>query len=82
MPREILTTLAFDSVRPGILKHAVQVQRDQDDGRLYLRIVQGVPNDDGTFTKTELVYDSADLDNLFESLQAARECVAATGASR
>lgn len=75
-PRESLKTIAFDSV--GDKKFALQVQRAHN-GNPCLRIVQGTPQQDGTYRKFDLTFWSEDWDSLFEALDEMREFIDAEG---
>jgi hypothetical protein len=63
--RESLKVLAFDSV--GIKKYALQLQKARN-GNPCLRIVEGVPQDDGTFRKFDLTIWSEDFPVFFQAM--------------
>jgi hypothetical protein len=62
-------TWAFDSVGPR--KYALQIRR-ASNGNPCLKIVEGVPQGDGTFRKFHLTVWSEDFDRFFEVLDTAR----------
>ena len=66
---EVVKTWAFDSAGPR--KYAVQIQRAAN-GNPFLKFVEGVPQDDGTFRKFSLIVWSEDFDLLFEKLDEVR----------
>jgi len=63
--RESLKVLAFDSM--GIKKYALQLQKARN-GNPCLRIVEGVPQDDGTFRKFDLTIWSEDFPAFFKAM--------------
>ncbi|UCD74060.1 MAG: hypothetical protein JSV91_09735 [Phycisphaerales bacterium] len=67
--REIVKTWAFDSV--GNRKYALQIQKASNENPC-LQIVEGVPQEDGTYRKFNITFWSEDFDALFESLEAVR----------
>ena len=69
---EIVKTWAFDSAGPR--KYAVQIQRAAN-GNPFLKFVEGVPQDDGTFRKFSLIVGSEDFDLLFETLNEVRSYI-------
>lgn len=72
-PQEVLKTWAFDSV--GNRKYALQI-RKASNGNPCIKIVEGVPQPDGSFRKFDLTIWSEDWPRLFESLDALRTFVA------
>lgn len=72
-PQEVVKTWAFDSV--GTRKYALQI-RKASNGNPCLKIVEGVPQNDGTFRKFDLTIWSEDWPRLFETLDAARAFIA------
>ncbi len=66
---EVVKTWAYDSAGPR--KYAVQIQRAAI-GNPFLKFVEGVPQDDGTFRKFSLIVWSEDFDLLFEKLDEVR----------
>ena len=71
-PQEVLKTWAFDSV--GNRKYALQI-RKASNGNPCIKIVEGVPQPDGTFRKFDLTIWSEDWPRLFETLNALRAFV-------
>ena len=69
-PRETVQTWTFDSA--GDRKYAVQIQKAAN-GNPCLRLVEGVPQDDGTFRKFHLTIWSEDFARLFQTLDEARQ---------
>jgi len=67
--REILKTIAFDSV--GVKKYALQIQKARN-GNPCLRIVEGTPLDDGTFRKFDLRIWSEDFERFFKAIDEMR----------
>ncbi|MDY7107235.1 MAG: hypothetical protein SYC29_01230 [Planctomycetota bacterium] len=67
--REIVRTWAFDS--QGDRKYAVQIQK-ASNGNPCLKIVEGVPQEDGTFRKFNLTIWSEDFDRLWSTLDEVR----------
>lgn len=67
--RETIKTWVFDSV--GNRKYAVQLQK-ASNGNPCLRIVEGVPGEDGSYRKFNVTFWSEDFGSLFEALHAAR----------
>lgn len=67
--REVVQTWAFDSV--GDRKYALQIQRAKN-GNPCLRIVEGVPQGDGTFRKFDLTIWSEDFGALWEAMDEVR----------
>lgn len=68
-PRKVLRTWTFDS--KGNRKYAVQIQ-EASNGNPCLRIVEGVPQPDGSFRKFDLTFWSEDFAALFDTLDAVR----------
>ena len=68
-PQEVIKTWAFDSV--GVRKYALQI-RKASNGNPCLKIVEGVPQPDGTFRKFDLTIWSEDWPRLFETVDAVR----------
>lgn len=62
-------TWAFDSV--GTRKYALQIRRAAN-GNPCLKIVEGVPQEDGTFRKFHLTVWSEDFQQLFNTLDEVR----------
>jgi hypothetical protein len=72
-PQEVIKTWAFDSV--GNRKYALQI-RKASNGNPCLKIVEGVPQADGTFRKFDLTVWSEDWPRLFDNIDAVRAFVA------
>jgi hypothetical protein len=72
-PQEVVKTWAFDSV--GNRKYALQI-RKASNGNPCIKIVEGVPQPDGTFRKFDLTVWSEDWPRLFETLDALRGFIA------
>ncbi len=70
---EVVKTWAFDSV--GNRKYALQI-RKASNGNPCIKIVEGVPQANGTFHKFDLTIWSEDWPRLFETLDALRAFVA------
>lgn len=70
---EVVKTWAFDSV--GNRKYALQI-RKASNGNPCIKIVEGVPQANGTFHKFDLTIWSEDWPRLFETLDALRVFVA------
>jgi len=70
--REVVQTWAFDSV--GTRKYALQIAR-ASNGNPCLRVVEGVPNDEGGYRRFEIVFWSEDFDRLFETLDEVRQYI-------
>jgi hypothetical protein len=70
---EVVKTWAFDSV--GNRKYALQI-RKAGNGNPCLKIVEGVPQPDGTFRRFDLTFWSEDWPRLFEMLDTLRAFVA------
>jgi hypothetical protein len=70
---EALKTWAFDSIGPR--KYAVQI-RKASNGNPCLKIVEGVPQGDGTFRKFNLTIWSEDFERLFAVLDEVRAYMA------
>jgi len=68
-PPETIKTWAFDSV--GDRKYAVQIQK-ASNGNPCLKIVEGVPQDDGSFRKIHIKIWSEDFDAFFAHLDEVR----------
>jgi hypothetical protein len=68
-PQQIIQTWAFDSV--GTRKYALQI-RKASNGNPCLKIVEGVPQGDGTFRRFELTFWSEDFPRLFETFDQVR----------
>ncbi len=64
-PREIISTITFNSKGPR--KYAVQVQK-AGNGNPCLKIIEGIPNEDGSFRKIYLTVYSEDFDTFFKAL--------------
>ena len=69
---EVVKTWAFDSSGPR--KYALQIQK-AGNGNPFLKLVEGVPQDDGTYRKFSLVVWSEDFDLLFEKLDEVRSYI-------
>jgi hypothetical protein len=67
--REIVKTWAFDSLGPR--KYAIQIQK-ASNGNPCLKLVEGVPQDDGTFRKFNITIWSEDFDKLWETVDQVR----------
>jgi hypothetical protein len=67
--REIVKTWAFDSVGPR--KYAMQIQR-ASNGNPLLLIVEGKPQEDGTFRRISVYVWSEDFEKLFATLDEVR----------
>ena len=72
-PQEVIKTWAFDSV--GTRKYALQI-RKASNGNPCIKIVEGVPQADGTFRKFDLTVWSEDWPRLFQTLDALRAFIA------
>lgn len=72
-PQQIVQTWAFDSV--GTRKYALQI-RKASNGNPCLKVVEGVPQGDGTFRRFELTFWSEDFPRLFETLDEVRRYMA------
>lgn len=68
-PQEVVKTWAFDSV--GNRKYALQIKK-ASNGNPCLKIVEGVPQQDGTFRKFDLTFWSEDWPRLFAMLDEVR----------
>ena len=68
-PPQVIKTWAFDSVGPR--KYALQIRRAAN-GNPCLKIVEGVPQPDGTFRRFELTFWSEDFPRLFQTLEEVR----------
>lgn len=66
---EVVKTWAFDSAGPR--KYALQIQKAAN-GNPFLKLVESVPQDDGTYRRFSLVVWSEDFDLLFEKLDEVR----------
>jgi hypothetical protein len=66
---EVVKTWSFDSKGPR--KYALQIKRAKN-GNPCLKIVEGIPQDDGTFRKFHLTVWSEDFDALFNTLDEVR----------
>ena len=73
-PAEIVKTWAFDSA--GNRKYALQIKK-AGNGNPCLLIVEGVPQDDGTYRKFNITVWSEDFATLFNTLDEARQYMAA-----
>jgi hypothetical protein len=71
--QEVVKTWAFDSV--GNRKYALQIKK-ASNGNPCLKIVEGVPQPDGTFRRFELTVWSEDWPRLFETIDGLRAFVA------
>ena len=69
---EVVKTWAFDSAGPR--KYALQIQK-AGNGNPFLKLVEGVPQDDGTYRKFSIVIWSEDFDLLFEKLDEVRSYI-------
>ncbi len=67
-----LHTRVFDSV--GNRKYAVQVGRARNDNP-YLKLVEGVPQDDGTFRRFNITIWSEDFDAFFAAVDELRDYI-------
>lgn len=68
-PQEIIKTWAFDSV--GNRKYALQIKK-ASNGNPCLKLVEGVPQQDGTFRKFDITIWSEDWPRLFATLDEVR----------
>jgi hypothetical protein len=66
-------TWAFDSV--GTRKYAVQIKK-AGNGNPFLKLTEGVPQDDGSFRKFSITIWSEDFHRLFATLDEARAFMA------
>lgn len=66
---EVVNTWSFDSKGPR--KYALQIKRAKN-GNPCLKIVEGVPQEGGTFRKFHLTIWSEDFDTLFTKLDEVR----------
>lgn len=71
-PPKPLQTLAFDSV--GNRKYALQVGRARNDNP-YLKLVEGVPQDDGTYRRFNITIWSEDFDAFFAAVDELRDYI-------
>ncbi len=62
--RENIKTWVFDSA--GNRKYAIQIQK-ASNGNLCLTLIEGVPQDDGTYRKFNITFWSEDFDRLFST---------------
>jgi hypothetical protein len=69
-PPQVIKTWAFDS--QGNRKYALQIKK-AGNGNPCLKIVEGVPNGDGTFRRFELTFWSEDFPALFGTLDQVRQ---------
>ncbi len=69
---EVVKTWAFDSSGPR--KYALQIQK-AGNGNPFLKLVEGVPQDDGTYRKFSIIVWSEDFDLLFEKLDEVRSYI-------
>ncbi len=69
---EVVKTWAFDSAGPR--KYALQIQK-AGNGNPFLKLVEGVPQDDGTYRKFSMIFWSEDFDALFEKLDEVRSYI-------
>ena len=67
--QEVVKTWAFDSV--GNRKYALQIKK-ASNGNPCIKIVEGVPQPDGTFRRFELTVWSEDWPRLFETFDGLR----------
>lgn len=67
-----LKTLVFDSVGPR--KYALQVGRARNDNP-FIKLVEGVPQDDGTFRRFSINIWSEDFDSFFAAIDELRDYV-------
>ena len=75
-PRESLRTVAFDSI--GTKKYALQLQK-AGNGNPCLRIVQGSPQQDGTYRKFDITVWSEDWESFFEAVDDVRAFIEQEG---
>jgi len=67
-----LKTLVFDSVGPR--KYALQVGRARNDNP-YIKLVEGVPQDDGSFRRFSINIWSEDFDAFFAMMDELRDYI-------
>jgi hypothetical protein len=72
--REIIKTWTFDSAGPK--KYALQLQK-ASNGNPCLRIVEGVPQPDGTFRKFDITIWSEDFSSFFQTFEQMKQHIAA-----
>ena len=72
-PQEIVKTWAFDSV--GTRKYALQIKK-ASNGNPCLKIVEGVPQPDGSYRKFDITIWSEDFQRLFATLDEVRAYMA------
>ena len=72
-PAEIVKTWAFDSV--GNRKYALQIKK-AGNGNPCLLLVEGVPQDDGTYRKFNITLWSEDFASFFSTLDQVRQFMA------
>lgn len=72
-PQEVIKTWAFDSV--GTRKYAIQIKK-ASNGNPCVKIVEGVPQADGTFRKFDITIWSEDFAKLFATLDEVRTYMA------
>ena len=71
-PRENVKTWVFDSI--GTRKYAIQIQK-ASNGNPCLTIVEGVPQDDGTYRKFNITFWSEDFPRLFSMFDEVRQYI-------
>ncbi len=72
----VIGTWAFDSAGPR--KYALQL-RTASNGNPFLKLVEGVPQDDGTFKKFSIVFWSEDFETFFAKLDEVRRYITEHG---
>jgi hypothetical protein len=75
-PWETVKTWLFESA--GSRKYAVQIQK-ASNGNPCVRIVEGLPQDDGTFRKFSVTVWSEDFERLFATLDEVRAYIGEHG---
>ncbi len=64
-PRKTLNTIAFDSAGPR--KYAIQLQ-EASNGNPCLKIIEGIPQEDGSHRKVYLTVWSEDFESFFKAM--------------
>src|SRR5262245_66635893 len=72
-PQQVINTWGFDST--GTRKYALKIKK-ASNGNPCLKIVEGVPQADGTFRRFELTFWSEDFAMLFAKLEEVRGYIA------
>jgi hypothetical protein len=70
---ENIKTWAFDSI--GTRKYALQIKK-AGNGNPFIKLTEGVPQNDGTFRKFSIVIWSEDLERFFTTMDELRTFIA------